>query len=156
MALISPHFHSDPFPLYWVQVLTFTSVPTGVASAATKPFLESKWRDSDWSLVYLITNQSARPSFKFSIQDRCKCWPWYLWEARSDAFGSCDTDRRSLIILLNAKKKTEKKKESQIRDRCFCNQWHKRLWGAFPALFSCFARHPLINFVLSELQALFK
>ena len=55
--------------------------------------------------------------------------------------------RQAIIVdSFTERQKTNKKKESQIRGRCFLNQWHKRLWGAFPALLPCFARHHLMKF----------
>ena len=100
-----------------ISVLFFSCIrqaPTCVASAALKPYLENKSLDSASSLVCLITNQSARPSIRFSIQNRCNCWSWNPWEAGFGACRSCDRERRSLFVLLKAKRK--KKKESQIQE----------------------------------------
>ena len=104
--------------------------------------------------------------------------PWYVWLQTSqpdrlldssyktavadpDTFGKLGLAHFVLVIQTGdhcwffywKAKKQIKKKESQIRDRCFLNQWHKRLWDAFPALLPCFASYPLMKFVLSEHQA---
>ena len=108
---IPHHFHTAPFPfpLCWVFI------PTCVASPATKPYLESKSRDSASSLVCLITNQSAKPSLGFSILDRCNCWPRNLWQPGFGACRSCDTDRWSLFVL--SKEKRRKRKKSTTRKK---------------------------------------
>ena len=68
-AHFSPHLQTAPFPF----PLFLVFIPTCVASAATKPYLESKSRDKVVSRVCLIMNQSVRPSSGFSKPDRCNC-----------------------------------------------------------------------------------